>query len=125
MNFWKFLDRTLDRFPGWPTERQWVTMALIATLWIMLQMSVDNPKLWDVKLFEVIIQGIALTGLLNMILAFHFSANKGDEAKVENTGKMADAMKAVAESAQPIAPSPDLIVPAGESVNIGAQAKGK
>ncbi len=98
MTFWAFLDRTFDRLPGWPSERQWVTAALVGTLWIMLQMAVDNPKLWGVKLFEILIQGFALTGMLNMILAFHFAANKADEVKSDNTGKMADAMKSQANA---------------------------
>lgn len=98
MTFWDWLSRI---GPGWPTERQWVTIALVVTLWIMLQMAVNNPQLWDVKLFEILIQGFALTGMLNMVLAFHFAANKSDEDKSANTGKMADAMRAVAEKAGP------------------------
>ncbi len=137
MTFWGFLSKLVDRAPGWPTERQWVTAALIGTLWIMLQMAVDNPKLWDVKLFEILIQGFALTGMLNMILAFHFAANKADETRTANTGKMADAMKAQADASSvatttaaaaagiqipPPPPSsvPDLTIPPGETATITA-----
>lgn len=91
MNFWEWLHKA---GPGWPTERQWVSAAIIGTLWIMLQMAVNNPGLWEVKLFELILQAIALTGLLNMIVAFHFSANTGDETRAENTGKLFDAITA-------------------------------
>lgn len=102
MTAWDFLDRLFDRLPGWPTERQWVTAALVVTLWVMFQMAVDNPKLWDIKLFEILIQGFALTGMLNMILAFHFAANKSDETKADNTGKFADAMKEQAITARAV-----------------------
>ncbi|MGK2908560.1 MAG: hypothetical protein ACSLE1_01950 [Sphingobium sp.] len=98
MTFWKFLDKLLDRMPGWGSERQWVTTGMFALTALMLLMARENEKLWEQKLFEVAFQAVVLTGLLNLILAFHFSANKGDEAKVENTGKMADAMRAVAEN---------------------------
>lgn len=96
MTFWEWLYRL---GPGWPTERQWVTVALVVTLWIMLQMAVDNTNLWDVKLFEIILQGVVLTGLLNMVLAFHFAANKGDEQKTANTAKAFDALAAHAQAA--------------------------
>lgn len=91
MTFWEWLHKA---GPGWPTERQSVTIAIIATLWLMLQMAVNNPALWGVKLFELILQAIALTGLLNMIVAFHFAANTGDEKRAENTGKAFDAITA-------------------------------
>lgn len=97
MNGWQFFDKLLDRLPSWPTERQWVTIGLFSIVLIMLQMGVNNPKLWEVKLFEILIQGFALTGLLNMVSAFHFSANKGDETRAENTGKAFDTMKTLAE----------------------------
>jgi hypothetical protein len=81
-----------------PTERQGVTIGMFALTVAMLLMVREDPKLWDVKLFEVVFQAVVLTGLLNMILAFHFAANKGDETKSENTGKLADAFKSVAEN---------------------------
>lgn len=64
----------------------------------MLQMAVNDPGLWNVKLFEVVFQAIALTGILNMVVAFFYAANKSDETKAGNTGKMADAMRASAEA---------------------------
>lgn len=117
-NGWDFLEGLINHLPGWPTERQMVTIALIGTLWIMLQMAVENPKLWDVKLFEILIQGFALTGMLNMVLAFHFSANKADETKTENTGKFADAFKEqaiTARAALPEASTPDVTLQPGET----------
>lgn len=90
-----------------PTERQGVTIGMFGLTLLMLAMVRERPGLWDVKLFEVVFQAVVLTGLLNMILAFHFSANKSDEVRTANTGKMADAMKAVAESSTPPSPGPD------------------
>lgn len=98
MSFWQFCDRLLDRLPGWPTERQWVTIAVFATAGAMLQMAVDNTGLWKEELFKTLITVVIVTAIVNAIVAFHFAANKSDEAKTENTAKMADAMKAVAQS---------------------------
>ena len=75
-------------------ERQGVTLGLFAFAVGMLWMAWDNPKLWDVKLFEVILQAVVLTGLLNMVAAFHFASNKGSETARENTGKAFDAITA-------------------------------
>lgn len=91
MTFWDFL------YGVWPNERAWVTIAMFALDVGLLGMARANPELWDVEVFKVIIQAVTLTGLLNMILAFHFAANKGDEIKSQNTGKLADAFKAAAE----------------------------
>ena len=113
MTIWSFLDRALARLPGWPTERQWVTIAIFVLILVMLGMADANPRLWDVEVFKVIIQAAVLTGLLNMILAFHFSANKSDETKSANTGKAFDAIKAAANAGGD--PQPDVILEPGET----------
>jgi hypothetical protein len=101
MTFWTFLDRTLNRLPGWPSERQWVTIWLGALIVILLLMARANPDLWNVEVFKVIAQAVVLTGFLNMVLAFHFAANKGDEDKTANTGKAFEAITAAANAAAP------------------------
>lgn len=121
--FFRGLDRLIDRFPPWPNERQWVSMALFALAAAMLLMARENPKLWDVKLFEVTFQAIMLTGILNMIVAFHFAANKGErEANVkraENVGKAFDAVRAAAVAAGNDDPTrPDVTIAPGESKTI-------
>ena len=99
-----------------PTERQGVTLGLFGMAVMMLLMAREDPKLWEVKLFEVVFQAVILTGLLNMVVAFHFAANKGDEAKAENTGKLADAFKSVAEnSTQAPPPEADFTLKPGET----------
>ena len=112
MTFWQWINRERERSHeltrlrvqyGTPTsrpgERHQVTIALFALAVGMLLMARENPALWEVKLFEILIQGVILTGLLNMVLAFHFAANKSDEVKTVNAGKAFDAVKAVAENA--------------------------
>lgn len=87
-------------------ERQWVTIATFALCCLLLGMAWANPALWEVEVFKVIIQAVVLTGILNMVLAFHFSSNKGSEAARENTGKAFDAIVAVsANSPAPIDPT--------------------
>lgn len=92
--------------PFWfPDDRQWVTIGLFGLTVVLLLMARENPALWEVKLFELLIQAIVITGLLNMVSAFHFSANKAatdaDQTKAENTGKAFDALKAAREP-QPV-----------------------
>lgn len=77
-------------------ERQAFTLGLFFIVCLMLLMAWDDPKLWEAKLFEVLLQGFALTGLLNMAGAFHFAANKQAEKASENTG---EAFKAIAAAA--------------------------
>lgn len=82
-------------------ERQAYTVGLFAAAGLMLLMAWDNPKLWDVKLFEVILQGVILTGILNMAGAFHFTANKHAEQASENTGEAFRAIQAAAAGTPP------------------------
>ena len=63
--FARFIDRLLDRMPPWPDERQWVTIALFSISGGLLLMAREDPHLWNVKLFEVVLQALVLTGLLN------------------------------------------------------------
>ncbi len=81
-----------------PGERGWVTLGIFAFAAAMLMMARENPKLWDVKLFEIILQAVVLTGLLNMVAAFHFGSNKGSETARENTGKAFSAIEAAARA---------------------------
>lgn len=101
MTFWDWVYRL---GPGWPrlTERQGYTIGMFALVSVMLFMAQGQPTLWDVKLFEVILQALVLTGLLNLAGAFHFAANKQGETATENTGKMADAIRATAEAQKPV-----------------------
>lgn len=113
-NWLVVLQMLLDRLPGWPTERQLVALGTFLLLWDLLNMAFKSPELWDVEVFKVIIQAVALTGLLNMILAFHFTANKSSEQKDENLSraleiKGPEATKAadhvIGEAAQPPFPA--------------------
>lgn len=75
MNLWQFLDKQIDRLPGWPNERQWVTVMIFATAWTLLRMAVTNGTLWDVELFKIILQAVMISAIIGSIIAFHFSAN--------------------------------------------------
>lgn len=77
-------------------ERQIFTTGLFAMSIGMIVMAYFQPGLWDVKLFEVILQALVITGLLNMAGAFHFAANQQNQKATENTG---DAFKAIAATA--------------------------
>ena len=66
--------------PGWPrTERAWVTFWVFIILMSMLTMAWIEPSLWQEERFNTILQAVAITGLINMVLAFHFSANQGQQ----------------------------------------------
>src|SRR6476646_10401149 len=88
----------MDRLPGWPSERQVVMGTTFLMGFIMLVMARDDATLWGVELFKTLITVVIVTGCINMILAFHFSANKTDEQKSANTAKAFDAITATAQA---------------------------
>lgn len=92
-SFWDFM------VEEWPNERGWVTIATFALAASMLKMAEVHPDLWEVELFKTLLTLVIGTAIVNMILAFHFTANKTDESKSQNTGKLADAFRAVADGA--------------------------
>ncbi len=92
------MNRVLDRLPGWPSERQVVMGTTFAMGFMMIIMGKQDPALWNVELFKTLITVVIVTGCVNMILAFHFAANKGDEDKTTNTGKAFDAITATAQA---------------------------
>ncbi len=97
-----------DNKPGfrWPiqlnikigplNERHAVTLAIFLLAAGMFMMARENPELWDIELFKIILQAVVISGIIGSILAFHFSANKADEKKVENTAKAFEAVVAAA-----------------------------
>lgn len=82
-------------------ERQFVTTGLFAFAALLLAMAWDDPPLWEVEVFKVILQAVVLTGLLNMVAAFHFASNKGSETATANTGKAFEAITAAATGQAP------------------------
>lgn len=93
MTFWQFLDRR------WPSDRAWVVILLAVLIGSLLKMADHNPELWKVELFKTLLTAATITGALNMVLAFYFTANKGDEAKTENTRVAFEAIKETAKAA--------------------------
>lgn len=80
MTFWDWLEQR------WPTERGWVTILTFVLAGSMLKMAEVNDDLWNVELFKTLLTLVVGTAIVNMILAFHFTANKRDEDKSQNTG---------------------------------------
>jgi hypothetical protein len=108
MNFWEFLDKQIGRLPGWPSEKQLVMLTTFGMGFMMIIMARNDPSLWNIELFKTLITVVIVTGCINMILAFYFTANKSDETRSINTGKAFDAIKAAQESA-PSYSDPDTI----------------
>jgi hypothetical protein len=124
MTFWDWLDRR------WPSERGFVTLGIFALAASMLKMAEVHTNLWDVELFKALLTLVVGSGIINMVLAFHFAANKSDETRVEvdrtraeTTGKMADAMKAVSENSGPAADATDAAANAAEQTAKAAAEK--
>lgn len=90
-------DKWLER--AWPTERGWVTIATFILAGSLLKMAEVHRELWNVELFKTLLTLVIGTAIVNMILAFHFTANKSEETRTQNTGKLADAFRAVADNA--------------------------
>lgn len=96
--FWWFLDRLIQRLPGWPSEKQLVMLTTFGMGFMMIIMARNDPSLWNVELFKTLITVVIVTGCVNMILSFYFTANKSDEVRSVNTGKAFDAIKAAQEA---------------------------
>jgi hypothetical protein len=92
MTFWQWLDNR------WPTERGWVTIATFILAASLLKMAEVHHELWNVELFKTLLTLVIGTAIVNMILAFHFTANKSDEKKTENTKAAFDAITATANA---------------------------
>lgn len=86
-------------------ERQAFTIGLFAMSVGMIGMAFFQPGLWDVKLFEVILQALVITGLLNMAGAFHFAANQATQKATDNTGEAFRAIQAAAAARPPEMPA--------------------
>lgn len=85
------------------TERQAVTAGIFGLIIVMLGMACWEPRLWTLDPFKTVLQAVVITGLLNLILAFHFAANKGNEDATKNTGAAFEAIKAAQLSPGPSA----------------------
>jgi hypothetical protein len=108
MNFWQFLDKLLDRLPGWPNGRGLVGLATFSLTVMVLWMVQSDLTLRKDEFFKVIATAIVLTGFINGVVAFFYSQNQlNSEASrtsqtfAESMGKQADATKAAAESIPP------------------------
>ena len=86
---------------------------------MMIIMGRDDPSLWNVELFKTLITVVIVTGCVNMILAFHFSANKTDEDKSTNTGKAFDAITATAQASSDNSGIPDSsVIREGDEITV-------
>lgn len=83
-------------------ERHFISLAVILMIVGMLLMARENVELWEVELFKTLLTAITITGFLNMILSFHFAANKSDEEKVQNTSKAFEAITETAKTASAV-----------------------
>ena len=81
MNKYQFFDQLLNRLPGWPSEKQLVMLTTFGMGFMMVIMARNDPALWSVELFKTLITVVIVTGCINMILAFYFTANKSDETR--------------------------------------------
>lgn len=98
MRFWEFLDKTFDRLPGWPSEKQLVMLTTFGMGFAMLVMARNDAELWSVELFKTLITVVIVTGCINMILAFYFTANKSDEKRAELDEKRTETTKSAFEA---------------------------
>lgn len=79
-------------------ERHFVTLSVLLLIVGLLLMARENPELWEVELFKTLLTAVVITGFLNMILSYHFSANKSDSAKAENTRAAFEAIRDTARA---------------------------
>lgn len=124
MTFWDFLDKTLDRLPGWPNGRGLVGLATFSLTIMVLWMVKADESLRQDEFFKVIATAIVLTGFINGVVAFFFSQNQlnaeasqNSRVAFETMGKQADAAKTVAERS-PAQPADEGVIREGDQVTM-------
>lgn len=124
MTFWDFLDKTLDRLPGWPNGRGLVGLATFSLTIMVLWMVKADESLRQDEFFKVIATAIVLTGFINGVVAFFFSQNQlnaeasqNSRVAFETMGKQADAAKTVAERS-PAPPADEGVIREGDQVTM-------
>jgi uncharacterized protein YacL len=65
---------------------------------MMIIMARNDATLWAIELFKTLITVVIVTGCINMILAFYFTANKADETRAVLDEKRADNTKTAFEA---------------------------
>lgn len=66
-----------NRYPGWPDQRGWISIAMFALSWRLVEIINANPLLLANASFMQVVTLIIGSGGLLLILAFHFAASKG------------------------------------------------
>jgi hypothetical protein len=103
VNFWQFLDKTMDRLPGWPNGRGLVGLATFSLTVLVLFMVQSDESLRQDEFFKVIATAIVLTGFINGVVAFFYSQNQlnaeasaNSRVAFEAMGKQAEATRVAA-----------------------------
>jgi hypothetical protein len=102
--------------------RDWIGIFLItAFICVLLALMFKNiPKANEQLIVYMLGQ---LSGFVATIVGYHYVTSVQDTAKTENVGKMADAMKVVAQGAQGGAQSePDVVLKPGETAQAEREA---
>lgn len=98
-----------------PNERQLVSGTTVAFAVFLILLGKTDHALWNNEFYKLIVQAVVVTGFVNMILAYHFSAKHGDETKDANTSKALD----LAKVADPVT-KPDIQLQPGETATVSA-----
>jgi hypothetical protein len=76
VNFWQFLDKFLDRLPGWPDGRGVVGVGVFAITIMLLWMIKTDDALRHDEFFKNVTLLIIGTGFINGVVAFAFNQTK-------------------------------------------------
>ena len=90
MTFWQFLDKTLDRLPGWPDVRGWIMIALFMLTTQIVWMIYFRPNLAEIDLFKTIAQVLVVQALVGLALAFYFTATKTGSELAKQQGDITE-----------------------------------
>jgi len=88
----------LDRMPGWPNERGWLTIALFIQTAALIALITWKEDLRKDEFFKAIANAIIVTGWIGFAVG-----QRGDAASREQVG---EAIKAVNETAKSIPNAP-------------------
>lgn len=108
--------RILDRLPGWPNERGWLTIALFIQTACIIALIAWKEDLRKDEFFKAIANAIIVTGWIGFAVG-----QRQNAADREQVGALTEAVKEQAKSL-PATGAPDVTLKPGETAraeNIG------
>jgi len=110
------MSKFLDRMPGWPNERGWLTIALFIQTGLLIALITWKEDLRKDEFFKAIANAIIVTGWIGFAVG-----QRQNSADREQVGEAIRGVHEIAKSI-PNANGPDVVLKPGETARAGDDA---